>query len=104
MRKTVVPVADKEFFVNKYGKNKEFDILREFQAEACYIFRDIPTGEDEYFYKWAEYAQHFGVPTRLLDWTSNPLVALFFACNSGKSDAAIRILNEKNTLIFGTIV
>lgn len=43
---------------------------------------------------WMQVAQHYGLPTRLLDWTQNAAVALFFACSKNlDTDGLVVILN-----------
>lgn len=43
--------------------------------------------------EWMAVAQHYGVPTRLLDWTGNPLFALWFAVReSSGADGAFWVL------------
>ncbi|NOU80345.1 FRG domain-containing protein [Paenibacillus sp. LMG 31459] len=70
-------------FRNGYNHNKEYDIYREIRKNR---FEDL-TGSK--FLDNLIHMQHYGIPTRLLDWSRNPLIPLFFACSDNKNDGKI---------------
>lgn len=50
-------------------------------------------------WQWIVMAQHYGLSTRLLDWTENPLVALFFAStNHPDRDGALYLWHFSKAL------
>ena len=75
------------------GEHDEQYITTNFMIQTRRLNSEAPQPYDRA--SWLTMMQHYGLPTRLLDWSESPLVALYFALSEKKDDidAAVWIMN-----------
>jgi len=72
-----------------YVERDDIAYLESWKRKASEYIKFKPENE----WEWLAIAQHHGLPTRLLDWSYNPLVAAFFSClTEPDKDSAIYCL------------
>ncbi len=76
--------------IDGYTTEQENYLVQSFRRKAGGFANTPIRGETD---KWLFLAQHYGVPTRLLDWTEGALFALYFAINRKKSKPRVYMLN-----------
>lgn len=74
----------------------ESEFVNHFRLKAPSLSSDCP--EQKNYSAWLPLMQHYGLPTRLLDWSESLLVAIFFALNqkSTTTDAVLWMLSPGN--------
>lgn len=70
--------------LRKLRPDLEFFVIENFKREAPAYISDPPAYDDHI--SWLFLMQHHGAPTRLLDWTRNVLVALYFAVRNHQDE------------------
>jgi len=75
---------------NRYLIEKEHNLIQLFKARSKALDE---TPKDSDHDEWLFLMQHFGVPTRLLDWTEGALIALYFAVYDSPKDPVVWMID-----------
>jgi len=79
-------------YPNRQDRDRALQLLDEFKRYAELKLPKPPSPNEHL--KWTQLAQHYGLPTRLLDWTENSAIALYFACNEyHEEDGTVFVLD-----------
>jgi hypothetical protein len=77
----------------KFARDKhEKLIIQRFKTNAHRFLNHLPENNDDL--EWLSLIQHYGAPTRLLDFTLSPYIALYFALESDLHNASILAINQ----------
>ncbi len=79
----------KDFFFGTL-EDREFRYIEEYQRKVPVFSNNIP---EKRSIEWLFMMQHYSAPTRLLDWTENILIAVYFSvCEHTKEDGEIWVI------------